>query len=157
MRYAKGFTLLELVVVIVVLGILLAVVGPRFMDVRVESRVVMVQTFEDSLRASVESVKAKAQMDGVNLRRADRFVDWNGDGDFKDGDGIDLRLDFGYPEQSALGIDLVIDDIGGFSAIASEGARHYRFENLIDCYVSYRAPTAAGARAVIRANTSGCE
>ena len=46
MRYAKGFTLIELVVVIVVLGILFAVVGPRFMDVRVDSRRVIVETLE---------------------------------------------------------------------------------------------------------------
>ncbi|MFT6434051.1 MAG: prepilin-type N-terminal cleavage/methylation domain-containing protein [Candidatus Azotimanducaceae bacterium] len=157
MRYAKGFTLMELVVVIVVLGMLFAVVGPRFMDVRVDSRMVIVETLEDNLRSSVESVKTKAQLSGVDMRRTDRFVDWNGDGDFDDGDGIDLRLDYGYPEQSSLGIDLVIDDMGGFSPIEAEGARHYRFNDLVDCYVSYVAPQNAGARGVISSNTSGCE
>jgi prepilin-type N-terminal cleavage/methylation domain-containing protein len=137
MRYAKGFTLMELVVVIVVLGLLFAVVGPRFMDVRVDSRMVIVETLEDNLRSSVESVKTKAQLSGVDMRRTDRFVDWNGDGDFDDGDGIDLRLDYG--------------------PIAAEGARHYRFDNLVDCYVFYVAPEKAGARGVISANTSGCD
>ena len=81
-------------------------------------------------------MEAKTQLEGVNLRCADWFVDWNGDGDFQDGYGNDLRLEFGYPEQPSLGIDLEIHFAGGFSAITSEGAYHYRFENLVDCAVS---------------------
>ena len=157
MRDAKGFTLLELVVVVIVLGILAAVAVPRFIDVRDESRMVIVETFEDGLRTSAESVKAKARLDGVNIKRADRYVDWNGDGDSEDGDGVDLKLDFGYPEQSAFGIDLVIDDLGGFAPVSTVSGRRYLFESLPGCYVSYRAPTVAGARPVISIETSGCD
>ncbi len=51
-RNQAGFTLIELIVVIVVLGILAATVVPRFANVQTEARAAVLQGLEASVRSS---------------------------------------------------------------------------------------------------------
>ena len=55
----KGFTLIELMVVISIIGLLAAIVLPRFTDVTADAKVANVQGNLASLRTSIEMFNVK--------------------------------------------------------------------------------------------------
>jgi MSHA pilin protein MshA len=95
----RGFTMIELVVVIVILGILAAFALPRFMGLENQARVA-------ALNGMTGSVRSAANMaHGVWLA--------NGNTTPITVDGIAVNIVFGYPD--AAGISSLIQDSTGFT------------------------------------------
>lgn len=62
----KGFTLIELVVVIVILGILAATALPKFVDLGTDARVAHITQLEASIKSTVKLWQGKARIAGCN-------------------------------------------------------------------------------------------
>ena len=62
----RGFTLIELVLTILVLGILAAVVLPRFTDLASDSRRAAVESVAGTMRSTIGIVKSKARAVGLS-------------------------------------------------------------------------------------------
>jgi len=59
----RGFTLVELIIVIVLLGILSAVAAPRFVDFSKDARITSLQKIKAELKYATDAIYAKAQID----------------------------------------------------------------------------------------------
>ncbi|MEW6997615.1 type II secretion system protein [Colwelliaceae bacterium BS250] len=64
MNNNKGFTLIELVIVIVILGILAATAAPKFIDLTGDARESVMSGLEGSIQSAVEISHAKALIEG---------------------------------------------------------------------------------------------
>ena len=69
-----GFTLIELVVVIVILGILAAIAAPKFMDLQRDARIAYLRGVEGAIKSANQLLHAYAVLhglDGLNLDPAE--------------------------------------------------------------------------------------
>jgi MSHA pilin protein MshA len=62
---AKGFTLIELIVVIVILGIMAAIAAPKFVNLQSDARSSVMKGLEGSLRSGATLVYSRALIDGI--------------------------------------------------------------------------------------------
>jgi MSHA pilin protein MshA len=142
----NGFTLIELVVVIVILGILAAFAVPRFMGLESEARASTLKGLAGSLRAGASMAHAKCQAQAC------------GAAGFITVEGQRIDMVFGYP--NATTVERVIQDRSGFTPTnAAGGAR--RFAKLgaagANCFVEYVPAAAAGAAPLVRFGVGGAE
>lgn len=158
-----GFTLIELVAVVVLLGILAVAALPRFINLQGDARAGVLQGVAGSMRSATTQVYAKALMQGSSTT-ANQTV--------TNGPGVTLEVDFGYPKATAAGagnqdiVDLIdLTAAGGDitdTAVAAAGpvAAHVRvgYNNADNgCYVAYFSSTAVNTQPVINVVTAGCQ
>lgn len=133
-RYALGFTLIELVMVIVILGILSAFTIPRFADLGREAR-------EATLAGIAGAMKSAAA-----VAHADQLVKGMPLGDTVTLDGADITMVNGYPTADSVGIGVAANVIENADfIIISQGAVGgdiLRLELQENCYVDYTAANA---------------
>jgi MSHA pilin protein MshA len=161
MNKQSGFTLIELVAVIVLLGVLAVTALPRFIDLRGDARLGVLESVAASMRSASVQVYAKALMQD-SLASTDTVND--------NGELIDTR--FGYPRANSVGnedISNLISIDGDDSLKFQDGGgavRRVGYDadddgNVTDdnCYIIYNNSIAVGDLPeidILDANVADC-
>jgi len=142
----RGFTMIELVVVIVILGILAAFALPKYMGLENQARVAAVNGMTGSIRSAANMAH------GVWLA--------SGNPATITVEGTAITITNGYP--NALGLSQLIQDSSGFTIAPSPpvaGSANVTYtpngaRTPATCYVQYAPPAAASGPIVITTPTA---
>ncbi|NNN44617.1 MULTISPECIES: type II secretion system protein [unclassified Vibrio] len=103
MKKQGGFTLIELVVVIVILGILAVTAAPRFINLQDDARDATLKGLQGAIQGASGMVYGKAAIKGLESAVS---------GSVKSGAGEDVDIVYGYPAASSTAIAAIVQGIG---------------------------------------------
>mgnify|MGYP001582377715 CR=1 FL=1 len=136
-----GFTLIELVIVIVILGILAAAALPRFSDLSTDARVAAINGLAGSLRSAASIAKATQLAKGLASNVTVSL------------DGQPIFMTNGFP--TAETISLALSDTAGFSFNYSAATRlGFLLGGLTNCQVNYDEATGTTSYTVTVVSTA---
>lgn len=111
MKKNAGFTLIELVIVIIVLGILAATAVPKFINLQDDAKESALKGAEAAIHSAANIVYSKAAIDGKENKATETITV----------DGDDIAIVNGYPAASTGGIMNAIE-LTGFASAAGTTA-----------------------------------
>lgn len=105
MRKQQGFTLIELVVVIIILGILAVTAAPKFINLQGDARVSALNGLKSSIQGANALVYSKAALAGLEKATTATLVDIAGTTATTD----DIETKFGYMTAVATNFPLALE------------------------------------------------
>ena len=130
-RIQSGFTLVELIVVIVILGILAAVALPKFMGLEREARVAAVRSMGGTMLSAANMAHGVFMAQNAANGGAGINID-----------GRQIVFANGYPNNAS--IDLLLQSYEGFRTNGAGNQMIKLGGATANCFVTYNQPAAAG-------------
>lgn len=139
-----GFTLIELVIVIVILGILAAAALPRFSDLSTDARVSAVNGLAGSLRSAASIAHATQLAKGFSQNVAVSL------------EGVSIAMSGSYP--TATSISMAISDFSGFiiDPASPTISVAFRLSGRVNCAVTYSNSTNAYTVTILSTGSDPC-
>ncbi|MCR9629798.1 type II secretion system GspH family protein [Vibrio antiquarius] len=143
MKRQGGFTLIELVVVIVILGILAVTAAPRFLNLQDDARNATLEGLAGAIQGASGIVYGKAAIAGLESTS----------GAVSAGTGS-INTVFGYPEATSGAITAIVDGIGDDFVFKSatddkSGPVYFGIENYTKKCVRYTQATGENSAAKV--------
>ena len=146
MKRQGGFTLIELVVVIVILGILAVTAAPKFLSLLSDARASSLQGLKGAMSGAAGIVYGKSAIEGKET---------------KENDTVDnIAIVYGYPAATSAGIAAAVvglsddwssfEDTTGLYSAFKQDAKPTAITDITDtnCYVKYQTKASASAPSI---------
>jgi len=169
MKNNRGFTLIELIIVIVILGILAVTAAPKFLDIQGDANTSTMQGVDGALNGGMSLVYGKAVIAGMHKADSDTDVGISTDSDV----ALEVLTAFGYPTAVETNFEAFLDialntdgSTGDFDVVIGTDLL-YIIPNGTDndttaealatnCYVLYNEASSADVAATTTLVTTGC-